>query len=74
MNEAALTATVNLANALAILRSMPYNDATFMRGFRFVTLAHAQERRLGYRSDNVETWVRYGFRILARWSRANGVH
>jgi hypothetical protein len=74
MGNAALTATTDLGAALQMLRAMPYADETFVRGTRFVALAHAQEMRLGYRSDNVECWVRYGFRILSRWAMAKGVH
>lgn len=73
MSEAAMLATSDAAGALAMLRAMPHVDGAFIRGRRFVELAVAQQARLGYRSDNVETWLRWGFRTLARWAVANGV-
>ena len=68
-----MLATSDAAGALALLRALPYVDARFTRGCRFVALAVRQEIRLGYRSDNVETWLRWGFRTLARWAATAGV-
>jgi hypothetical protein len=74
MDEAAIVATTDIGKALQMLRRMPYADETFRRGVRFVSLAHQQQMRLGYRSDNVECWVRYGFRTIARWAMTGGIH
>ena len=74
MGDAAMLATTDIGGALQLLNGMHYADAMFQRGVRFVTLAHLQEVKLGYRSDNVETFLRWGFRTLARWSTGKGIH
>ena len=74
MGDAAILATFDIGRSLLLLETMTYTDDAFLRGLRFVQLAHSQECRLGFRSDNVETWLRYGFRILSRWAISHSIH
>lgn len=74
MGQAAIVATADLERSYGILQGMTHRDRSFIRGRRHVKLAMLAEQTDGGRSARVERMVRVGFRMLARWAIANGVH